>query len=285
MGEDRPALDVRRPPEAADLDPLLDALLDDYQPFAVEPLDAATRRVHFFRGRDRLAALEAVASRFGARGVTVVAVSVPDENWAERSQAALRAVRVGRVVVTPPWDHPDVDPHDTLVVIRPSMGFGTGHHASTRLCLHALQAQSIEGHTVLDVGTGSGVLGITAAKLGAAAVVAIDNDPDAVATARENVGLNDLDGRIDVRHADFRRVDQLGDASIVLANLSAAVVCDSLERLVRLVSRPGTLIVGGVLASEELALRRALEPIGHVAAVHAEDEWVAVVLEVGASSP
>ena len=109
-------------------------------------------------------------------GLTLTAVDVPDEDWAARSQASLKAVRVGNLIVAPPWDAPIV------VAIRPSMGFGTGHHASTRGCLVLLERAGVgRGTRACDVGTGSGILAIAAAKLGAHDVWATDIDPAAVA--------------------------------------------------------------------------------------------------------
>ena len=279
MDERRPALDVRTPARDARLTPLIDALLDDFDPFAIEDLDARGRRVHFFSAGARDAAAHALDHRFGAAGVTVRPVDVAGGDWAARSQASLRAVRVGDVVVAPPWDVPDAAGAGTRVVIRPSMGFGTGHHASTRLCLRALQALPLQGRRVLDVGTGSGVLAIAAALRGAGPVMAVDIDADAVETARANNALNHVEHLVRVRRADVR-VDGLPPAPVVFANIHAALVCRDAGRLARLAGAGGTLVIGGVTGAEEDAVCRALAPYGGPCARYAEDEWLALTLRV-----
>ena len=191
MAERRPALDVRIPPDASPLVDLIDAIVDECRPYAIEELNTApgddtgphdrVRRVHFFSNDDRATAAVAIAEHFGDTGIIATAVAVADDGaaWAARSQANVRAIRVDRVVVAPPWDLPPDTADIIPVIVHPSMGFGTGHNSTTRLCLRALQTQPIRGRHVTDVGTGSGVLAITAAKLGTASVVAIENDEDA----------------------------------------------------------------------------------------------------------
>lgn len=283
MGDARPALDVRTPARRPDLIPLLDALLDDFRPFAVEPLDAVRRRIHFFSPVDRDDASRALQRHFGAAGVTAAAVEVPDDDWAARSQARLTAIRIGDIVVAPPWDVPAAPGDAALVVIRPSLGFGTGHHASTRLCLRALQAVPLASRDVLDVGTGSGVLAIAAARRGAASVVAIDTDRDAVATALDNVELNGVSGRVRVRCGDFRRA-ALQPAAIVVANLNATLAARHGAALARLVT-DGFLVLGGITAPEEAAVRAALGSAATFVARHAEEEWVALTLAVRGGAP
>ena len=283
MGDARPALDVRTPARRPDLIPRLDALLDDFHPFAVEPLDAVRRRIHFFSPVDRDDASRALQRHFGAAGVTAAAVEVPDDDWAARSQARLTAVRIGDIVVAPPWDVPAEPGGGTLVVIRPSMGFGTGHHASTRLCLRALQAVPLVNRSVLDVGTGSGVLAIAAARRGATSVVAIDTDRDAVATALDNVELNGVSGRVRVRCGDFRRA-ALQPAAIVVANLNATLAARHGAALAGLVT-DGFLVLGGIAAPEEAAVRGALGRAATIVARHAEADWVALTLAVRGGAP
>ena len=284
MGDARPALDVHVPSRSPDLTSFIDALLDDFRPFAIEDIDGATRRIHFFSREDRDDASRAIEHRFGSTGVRPTSVEIADDNWAARSQETLRAIRVGTIVVAPPWDIPNDIASSAVVVIRPSMGFGTGHHASTRLCLRGLQSLSVARRTVLDVGTGSGVLAIAAAKLDAASVRGIDTDRDAVDTARENVGLNGVKDRVEIHHADFRDARQLGidgktPAAVVLANINATLALDHTETLVHRVAERGVLVVGGITAPEEASVRLALDPFGQIVARYAEDEWIALVLE------
>ena len=277
MDDRRPALDVRTPADDARLTPLIDALLDDFDPFAVEELEAGRRRVHFFSRASRDAAARALGREFRTRGVAVRAVDVPHGDWAARSQARLRAVRVGDIVVAPPWDVPAAAAAETLVVIRPSMGFGTGHHASTRTCLRALQDLALGDRGVLDLGTGSGVLAIASALRGARSVIAVDIDADAVETARANVGLNGVGHVVQVRRADVRRA-ALEPAAVAFANIHAALACRAAGVLAGLVSAGGTLVVGGVTGDEEDGVRRALAPYGALHARYAEEEWVALAI-------
>lgn len=279
MDDRRPALDVRTPARGACLTPLIDALLDDFEPFAIEELDARLRRVHFFTTAARDEAAHALGLRFRADGVEVHTVEVPHGDWAARSQAHLRAVRVADIVVAPPWDVPSPAPAATLVVIRPSMGFGTGHHASTRLCLRALQDVALDGGRVLDIGTGSGVLAIASALRGAHDVLAVDIDADAVATARANVALNGAEDVVSVRRADARDRG-LEPARVVFANIHAELVRGAAGVLAGLVSAGGALVVGGVTGDEEDAVQAALAPYGALHASYAEDEWRALTISV-----
>jgi ribosomal protein L11 methyltransferase len=223
----------------------------------------------FFRtrsGRDR--AQLAIAREFPA--LTLTAVDVPDEDWAARSQASLKAVRVGNLIVAPPWDAPIV------VAIRPSMGFGTGHHATTRLCLSALQALDVKDSTVIDAGTGSGVLAIAASLLGAVNVRGIDDDEDAIHAAWDNLALNPA-AVVTLLVGDLRST-QLDAADIVFGNLTGGLLKAGADRIGALAGPHGKLILSGFQEDEETAVVGAFAGFA-VDLRDEEDGWVCVTLK------
>jgi ribosomal protein L11 methyltransferase len=269
------ALDLRfdRGPESASVEAQLYAVLDDFEPLAIQEHESADGWLVFFRDAIRRDQAAAALRRLEIHpSLSLTPVDVADEDWARRSQGNLTAIAVGRIIVAPPWDVPSTTDH-MVIVIDPSMGFGTGHHQTTRLCLSLLQSCDVVGRRVIDVGTGSGVLAIAAAKLGAGSVTAIDNDPDALQNARENVARNGVG--VEVVQADLRDFS-MSPGDVVTANLTAAVLMHYASALRRLVKPHGKLIVSG-FSSEELPEVSA--------AFHARDvqplvegEWVSAVM-------
>jgi ribosomal protein L11 methyltransferase len=257
---------------------LLLAIVDDFGPTAVEERDS-TVRIFFATTNDRDDAQRAIASRFD-----VTAIDVPDEDWARRSQENLKPITVGRITVAPPW----AASHDPLaisdqpsamveIVILPSMGFGTGHHITTRLCLAALQTLDLTGRSVLDVGTGSGVLAIAADRLGAARALGIDYDADAIQSARENLDLNP-----EARNVLFETVDladrPLPAADVVTANLTGALLIRSASTLLAAVRPGGTLILSGIQSHEADDVRRAFAG-ATVCWERDEDGWAGIAVK------
>jgi ribosomal protein L11 methyltransferase len=284
---DAPALEIQFPvgPAVTDGDGaspgdlLLAALMD----FAVVAVDegvpgGVSWRVFFSDAAERDRAAAALAAGQPTSGLRLTPCEVADEGWAARSQAGLTAVRVGRLVVTPPWD-PAASARDAggtlTIAILPSMGFGTGHHATTRLCLTALQQLDLAGASVLDIGTGSGVLAIAAKRLGAATVLGIDDDPDAIAAARDSLALNpgvDVTlGVVDLRHSHLRPAD------VVTANLTGGLLVSTAPLLRSLGRR---LILSGFLERERTDVLAAF-PTLRVEHEGAEDGWGSVTLLPG----
>lgn len=267
-----PALDIR----ASDTD-LVYSALDDFSPSAIEERDDALRA--FFTTADaRDAALNSLSSSFD-----VSAAEVLDEDWAIRSQQNLEPVTVGRMTIVPAGEsEPSKEESHSgriRLVIQPSMGFGTGHHATTRLCLAALQEIDLRGRTVLDVGTGSGILAIAADRLGAADARGIDVDEDAIHSARENLSLNPPAGNVVFEVADLASAAFV-PADVVTANLTGALLLRQAHTLVRATKPGGRLILSGLMAVERDDVIRAFAALGPaVVWEQQEDEWVGVAVK------
>jgi ribosomal protein L11 methyltransferase len=278
-----PALDL------ASVDDLLLAALDDFSPTASEELDTGVRV--FFASREHRDRAQAALRD---RRIAAVATEVSDEDWAVRSQQNLTPITVGQITVLPseaersedrslepePCRGPSLDrplassDRPITIVIEPSMGFGTGHHATTRLCLSALQRSPVAGASVLDVGTGSGILAIAAARLGAAHARGIDPDADAIQSANENLARNPEARAVRFDIAEIS--PDLPRADIVLANLTGALLARAAATLLDALNPGGTLIVSGILAAEEEAVRLAFSNVETVWR-RQEDEWVGLM--------
>lgn len=285
-----PALDVHH-----DDHDLVLALVDDCSPTAAE--EHAGFLTIFFPDRHRRDRARAAIASACPHAVATPR-EVDDEDWAKRSQENLRPTTIGRITVFPA-SRPSVpgargsipDSRSSIaIVIEPSMGFGTGHHATTRLCLRALQTTDLGGALVLDVGTGSGVLAIAARLLGAASAVGIDHDPDAVQAARANLAVNPLVDFVHFEEADlasFLPSSNLGPstlerkrADVVTANLTGALLVREAVSLCAALAPGGSLLVSGLLAGERDEVAAAFERASELRVVWEaeEDGWVGLVL-------
>jgi ribosomal protein L11 methyltransferase len=271
---DYPALEITF---RASSDPFLRdrlyAQLDDFSPVAIHEDEAADRWRVFFRSAsnrdDARAALASDAS------LEASPIDVPDEDWARRSQDSLKAIDAGGLIIAPPWDVPTGKP---VIVIEPSMGFGTGHHATTRLCLLLLQRLELRAARVLDVGTGSGVLALAAWKLGAGDVVAVDNDPDALDNARDNIARNGAAPSIDIIQDDLGGL-RIQRADIVLANLTGAVLVRYAAELRSLAMDGGYFILSGFAPGDVAVIRTAFAGLELIEEL-VEGEWAALSLRL-----
>lgn len=205
---------------------------------------------------------------------------VADEEWATAWKKHFKPVRVGRVVVKPTWEpSPSTRSGDVIVEIDPGMAFGTGYHPTTQLCLLVAQDIINGGEVVLDVGTGSGVLAIAAAKLGARLAVGLDIDSVAVEIAEDNVRRAGLSDRITIRRADSPLVFD-GQADVVFANIIARVLMDMAGALAEKVKIGGKVVASGIVAGRADDVRQAFESAGlSVVDRRAKGDWIALVCE------
>ena len=198
---------------------------------------------------------------------------VPDEGQAAARQAlneGLTVQRVGaRTVICPPWRDYAPQPGEVVIDLDPGVAFGNGLHASTRLCLVALEERVAPGMRVFDIGTGSGVLAIAAAKYGAASVDALDLEPAAVATARENVARNELLDRVRVAVGTVARTDEFaGRYDLVVANIIAPVIIRLAPALAAALAPGGRLLASGITADGAGAVHESLVAAGLGAIAH-----------------
>jgi ribosomal protein L11 methyltransferase len=216
--------------------------------------------------RDKIAAIEAYLAEHAAEypGFTPhppVITSLREEDWANNWKKYFRPSRVGRrMVIKPTWEEWVVDDDDIIIELDPGMAFGTGTHSTSRLCLETLERIFFHERPysdfilpdppeLLDVGTGSGILSIAAAKLGARNVTAIDIDPVAVSIAEQNVILNRVQGIVSVSTAPLR--DVAGAFSVVVANILAEELVRIGPELVGKMRNDGFLILSGILTEKE----------------------------------
>ena len=270
-----PALEIELlPPHDPALPDRLYALLDDFEPAAIHDDESNDVWRVFFRvpaARDA-----ARAALTGVGGIRVAALDVPDEDWARRSQESLTAIQAGGLLVAPPWDVPR-NGASPVIIIEPSTGFGTGHHATTRLCLLLLQRLELRGARVLDIGTGSGVLALAAWKLGGSDVVAVDNDPDALDNARDNIARNGAAAAIDIIRDDLESL-RIERADVVLANLTGAVLVRYARALRSLLAERGYLILSGFAPSDQAVIQAAFSDLASIQ-IETEGDWSAVLLK------
>jgi ribosomal protein L11 methyltransferase len=209
--------------------------------------------------------------------LSIERVDLPDEDWAARSQQSLTAVRAGHFIVAPPWDLPADDVDATVIVIEPSMGFGTGHHPTTRLCLRLLSDLDVTDATVVDLGTGSGVLSMAAALMGARRVLGIDVDQDAIDSAETSARMNTLPDTITFQVADFRQSAPAA-ADIVLANLTGGMLTSSAASIAALVRPHGQVILSGFDHTEVDRVLAAFASFTERQRL-SEDNWMALQLQ------
>jgi ribosomal protein L11 methyltransferase len=201
-----------------------------------------------------------------------------EEDWRHSWKRYFRPQRIGRrLLVKPSWATYEATAVDTVIEIDPGMAFGTGQHPTTAMCLRALEDRLQPGDAVLDLGTGSGILAIAAARLGAERVLALDTDPQAVKAARQNAAANGVAETVDVREGTLPEGAGEERFDLAAANISGLTIERLAPALADSLRDGGTLIVSGFLEDTVEALSRALTAVGfRVERVDAEGVWRAV---------
>lgn len=203
-----------------------------------------------------------------------------EEDWANNWKKYYKPTKVGeRIVVKPIWEEYEAKGNELILDLDPGMAFGTGTHETTRMCIQALDKYVKEDSTVFDVGCGSGILAIAAAKLGAKMAIGVDLDPVAVESAKENVGFNNLDN-IQILYGNLVEVID-GKADIVVANIIAEVICILTEDVKRVLNESGYFITSGIIHDRVDMVTKKLEETGfEVVEINKDGEWNCIVAKL-----
>ena len=227
--------------------------------------------------------LDGLASNGIDKGAGAVSwKAVADEDWAETWKEFFHTEKIGaRTVIKPTWEEYEAKAGEIVVELDPGAAFGTGQHATTSLCIRALEDLVRPGMTVFDVGTGSGVLAIVAAKLGAKRVEAVDFDPVAVRVARENVRQNGAEDIVRTERSDLLK-SVAGEADLIIANIIADIIVRLFGEVKGSLAAGGTMLLSGII---EDRLADVVEAAGRhgfsVEKIEQEKGWAAVVVKGG----
>jgi len=209
-------------------------------------------------------------------GVKADVSPLDNTDWSSKWRESVRAHALGALTVTPPWLAEGRDPR-TTIVIEPAMAFGTGEHATTRGVVRLMQGTIRAGDSVADLGAGSAVLAIAAAKLGAARCFAIEMDPDAIGNAEENVERNGVGANVAVLEGDaFAFLPLVAPVRVVLANIISSVLLELMPAIRAALAPDGVAILSGILYEERAMMLAALAAAWDVEAEDAEEQWWSV---------
>ncbi|KAF6636916.1 50S ribosomal protein L11 methyltransferase [Paenibacillus sp. EKM208P] len=214
--------------------------------------------------------------------------TVDEDDWANAWKQYFKPLRVSdRLTIKPTWEeYEPASEEEKIIELDPGMAFGTGTHPTTSLCLRTLESVIKGGEEVIDVGTGSGILAIGAVKLGAKHVLALDLDPVAVSSARENTRLNGLEECITIKESDLLSVLNASDPTLgiqlpvklVVANILAEIILLFIDDVYKALEPGGIYIASGIWKNKEEVVETALKAAGfEIAEISRDEDWLAFV--------
>ena len=214
---------------------------------------------------------------------------ISDPNWAEQWKKYFKPLRVSNnIIIKPTWERYAPSSRDIVIEIDPGMAFGTGQHASTRMCIEALEDvimkdRSVQDWKVLDVGCGTGILGITAAKLGAQDVICLDIDKKATEIAGENAAINRVSDRLHIISKDAITINE--PRNLIIANLTAKLLLKLRPHLTQLLLPEGYMIISGIIEQDAKEIEEyfSVAPLVQSRVIK-EKEWVCYVLKKKSSA-
>ena len=257
-------------------DELAERMEDDVKVTAYIPADDRSQDT-VAHAREALARLQRMDLGFDAGKLTLEVGGMDDEDWAENWKRQYKPFRLGHTfVVKPTWEQFEPQPGDRVIEIDPGMAFGSGTHETTGMCVALLEENVKPGMSVIDVGTGTGILAIAAARMGAARVLATDLDPMATRVAAENIALNGLSDTIAVKTGDLlETVTEAAD--IMVANIIADVICMMAAPARTFIAPGGLFICSGIARERKDEVISALNAAGYEDLdIREKGEWAAI---------
>lgn len=232
----------------------------------------------------RLEEIQAAVANLASFGLdpgpaSVTWQSVAESQWADAWKDHFHPVRISdRLIIRPTWREYNARPGEIVLDLDPGMAFGTGAHPTTMMCARGLESLVKPGDRVMDVGTGSGILAIAAARLGASEVWACDTDPVAVRVARENIALNGVADVVNVIEGSWPELLQRAKpVQVVVANIIASVIEEMIPDAPRLLTADGRLLVSGIASFRRAGVVTTFSRHGwDVVNVQSEGDWVSI---------
>ena len=208
---------------------------------------------------------------------------VLDEDWQEAWKTHFNLLRIGkRLVIKPTWidyqSEPEVEKEEVIIEIDPGLAFGTGYHPTTNTCLEAIEQHVFDGASVLDLGTGSGILTIAAIRLGASRVVAVDTDPQAIKAARQNFRRTRTSKMVTLIQGSLPHAAVgANQFDLAVANISARAVCDRAQFIVSSLRESGILVASGMMKDQSQQVFDTMAELGcSVMQEWSQEDWVTV---------
>lgn len=212
------------------------------------------------------------------KDILITLTLLDDDDWAESWKKYYKPFKIGpNIVIKPSWESVEIEDGNILIELDPGMAFGTGTHETTWMCTEAIEKYIKKGDTLYDIGCGSGILSIAAVKLGAGKVVGVDLDPVSVKTSRENILINHVEDKIEIREGDLLEVvDEKAD--IIVSNIIAEVIAKMSLDLKDYIKDRGIFIASGIILAKISLVEDALKESGfEILEVVRKNEWALIV--------
>ncbi|HZH94185.1 MAG TPA: 50S ribosomal protein L11 methyltransferase [Tissierellaceae bacterium] len=271
-------LTIEDPNDIVELDKAKDAW-DFIEPELLKKKDdGIIIKAYYSEAEDLEGILEKIRERIKNQGLGEILTSKVDESdWAENWKIHYKTTKIGaNIVIKPSWEEYQPERDDIVIELDPGMAFGTGSHETTVMCAKALERNVESTSTVFDVGCGSGILGIIAAKLGAGRVLAIDLDPMCIKVTKENAIINQVDDTIQVEQGNLLHMVE-EKADVIVANIIAEIIVDLVPGLRNHLNDNGIFIASGIIESKLDKVKEALMSSGYeIVDVELMNGWAAV---------